>query len=369
MSFQMERSNLLLALVLLAAADVCGQPQSRGDWTNLGSNGRAITAIAASPSSPRTIYVATAVPGGVYRTDDGGGSWSAVAAGLPDGTGVGSMISFFPLAVDSAAPKTAYIGWRETFLPPFTQLSRTNLYRTLDGGSSWLFLPVDAGNVLTTDPSSPAKLYLATSNGILRSDDRGGSWRGPFGPSNAADLALNPANTSTIFAASSGSGVFRSADGGISWTAIDNGLEQDGGKGISASSIAIDPNDPGVLYVAAGPLPTPTTRVLYKTVDSGATWRRVVGQPAGDVLQVRVAGASPTAVYCLMRTEDGNQLYRSLNQGASWANITANLPPPTLVEVSPGEPATIYVGTDSAGLFTRTFLARTESSRTVPFRR
>ena len=92
-------------------------------------------------------------------------------------------------------------------------------------------------------------------------------------------------------------------------------------------------------------------------------------QVSGDVLQVRIAGGSPTAVYCLERTENGNQLYRSLDQGAGWTNITANLPPPTLVEVSPGEPATVYAGTDSAGLFTRTFLARTESPRTVPFRR
>jgi photosystem II stability/assembly factor-like uncharacterized protein len=162
--------------------------------------------------------------------------------------------------------------------------------------------------------------------------------------------------------------VFRSADGGISWTAIGSGLEQDGGRGISANAIAIDPNDPRVLYVAAGPRSTPMTRVLYKTVDSGATWNRVVTLPAGDVLQVRVAKTSPTAVYCLERTQDGNQLYRSLDGGANWRNITANLPPPTLVEVS-GEPATIYVGTDSAGLFSRTFLARAESPRTVPFRR
>jgi len=368
MGSRLARSSLLLALGFLGTADVRGQPQARGDWTNLGSNGRAITAIAASPSSPRTIYVATAVPGGVYRTDDGGVSWSAVAAGLPEGP-VGSMISFFPLAVDPASPKTAYIGWRMMFLPPFSQLSRTNLYRTLDGGSSWLFLPVDAGYALTIDPSSPATLYLATSLGIRRSDDRGESWRGPFGPSDARDLALDPSSSSTIFAASWDSGVFRSADGGISWTAIGKGLEQDDGRGISANSIAIDPNDPRILYVASGPRPTPTTRVLYKTADSGATWMRVVGQPAGDVLQVRIAGGSPTAVYCLERTQDGNQLYRSLDQGASWTNITANIPSPTLVEVSPGEPATVYAGTDSAGLFTRTFLARAGSPPTVPFRR
>jgi len=355
--------------VLLAAAEVCGQPLSRSDWTNLGSNGQAITAIAPSPSSPRTIYVATS-PDGLYRTDDGGASWSAVATGLPGGTDA-SYITFSPLAVDPASPKTANVGWWESFFPSLAKFDRSALYRTLDGGSSWLLVKFEAGD-LTIDPSSPTTIYLASSTGVRRSNDRGASWQEPMGPSFAA-LALDPLNPSTIFAASWGTGVSKSVDGGSSWTAINNGLEQSEGRAISATSIAIDPNDPRILYVAAGPRQIATTSVLYKTVNSGLTWSRVDGLPAGDVLQVKAAKTSPTAVYCLEKTQDGNQLYRSVDQGAKWTNVTSNLPSPILVEVSPGEPATIYAGTASAGLFTKTFLTRAGSSppapATVPFRR
>lgn len=328
MNLPMAWSAFSLASVLFVAADVSGQP--RGDWINLGSNGQAIWAIAPSPSSPRTIYVVT-FPDGLYRTDDGGGSWSAVATGLSEG--IGGRIVFSPLAVDPTSPKIAYVGWSEYFLGSLAKFDRSFLYKTLDGGSSWL-LATFGGGALTIDPSSPATLYLASSTGIRRSDDQGASWRELGGPSSAV-LALDPSNTSTIFAASSDTGVFKSADRGSSWTAINTGFEQNEGRGVSATSIAIDPNDSRILYVAAGPRPTPTTRVLYKTVDSGLTWRRVDGLPAGDVLQIRAAGTTPTAVYCLVQTPDGNQLHRSVDQGVGWTNITSNLPSPILIEVSP----------------------------------
>ena len=367
MNFRMAWSAFSLASVLFVAADVSGQP--RGDWINLGSNGQAIMAIAPSPSSPRTIYVVT-FPDRLYRTDDGGVSWSAATAGLP-ATGAGFIRFSPPLAVDPASPKTAYIGWWEYYPPSFAKFDRSFVFKTLDGGSSWLPAVFEAGD-LVIDPSSPATLYLAGSAGVRRSDDRGASWHGPAGPG-FATLALDPSNTSTIFAASSDSGVSKSVDRGSSWAAINTGFEQNEGRGVSATSIAIDPNDSRILYVAAGPRPTPTTRALYKSVDSGLTWSHLLGLPAGDVLQVRAAGTSPTAVYCLVQTPDGKQLNRSVDQGVGWTNITSNLPSPILVEVSPGEPATIYAGTASAGLFTRTFLARAGSfppaPRTVPYRR
>ena len=349
-------SSIVSSILLLSSTPTPdARPFQRGGWVNLGSNGSPITAIGLAASSPRTVYASTERAGEVYRTDDAGQSWMRAAGDLPGGPN-GALIDFFPLVVDPANPLTSFIGWREKFLPPFSQLGRTMLYRTLDGGSAWQPLPVEAGPIVI-DPSASV-LYLGTSVGVRHSDDLGTTWGPPSGPGNVVDLALDVSNPSAVYAASSSLGVFGSRDGGASWTSVSAGI----GDGVSADSIAIDPGNPRVFYVSAGPLPLPSSRQLFKTVDAGATWSLVAGQPSGDVMQVRVAASSPAAVYSLVRTVDGNRLFRSTDDGQSWADVTANLPSPTLFEIAPGDPSTVYAGT-AEGLFVTTFLERPQAAR------
>ncbi|HKA36534.1 MAG TPA: hypothetical protein VKH43_06905 [Thermoanaerobaculia bacterium] len=236
---------------------------------------------------------------------------------------------------------------------------------------SWQPLLADAGPVVI-NPLNPSTLYLGASPGIRRSDDGGTSWTPPSGPPFSQDLAIDPTNPSNLYAAAQNSGVSRSADEGRTWIPASTGIDDGGTKEISATSIAIDPKDPAVLYAAAGPRSNAEARSLYKTVDSAATWRPIAALPDGKILQVRVALGSPTAVYCLNQTGDGARLFRSLDQGESWVDVTGNLGSPTLFEISPGDPATVYAATD-AGLFATTFPTRAESPprapRTHPFRR
>lgn len=195
---------------------------------------------------------------------------------------------------------------------------------------------------------NPAVWYVGfASGGVWRTENHGMSWTPLFDTQETAsigDVTLAPSNPNVIWVGTGepqnrqsspyGGGVYRSVDGGRSWT--DLGLEETR----HISRIVVHPRDPDVAYVAAvGHLwGANEERGVYRTTDGGATWEKVlyIDQDTGAIDLVMDPGDPRTlfaAMYQRRRTAfgfsgsgSGSGLYRTLDGGESWTELTEGLP-------------------------------------------
>jgi len=160
-------------------------------------------------------------PGAVFKSTNGGGSWSAVITGLYD---------VFVLAIDPLTPTTLYIG------------DGGNAYKSINGGGSWSAIGIGWSTfTLAIDPQTPTTLYMGTSIGLFKSTNGGGAWNGILGHySRVSDVAIDPLMPTTLYAG----GVVKSTNGGGSWSDMSTGLPNR-----YVFTLAIDPQNPATLYV------------------------------------------------------------------------------------------------------------------------
>ena len=179
------RLRCAIGIALLICVGVCYTAQAAATdvWTSIGPFGGAIGQLVTIPSQPNTIF---ANSGQVFRSTDGGTSWSNISQGLP-APGM--------LVVDPQTPTTLYVG------------SYKGVYRSTDGGMSWqesiVGLPQNSFvTSLVLSPSTPTLLY-AVINGykVYRSDNGGDSWQATrSGLMNELlhTLVIDPQTTTTI---------------------------------------------------------------------------------------------------------------------------------------------------------------------------
>jgi len=228
-------------------------------------------------------------------------TWYALA-GLNAGAGAGSVRTF----AHSTPPNVVYAG-----------LDGGGTFRSTDGGATWS--PFNAGfpdppatrvRALLTS-STGATVYAGTDSGLFRST--GGAWAPlALGGSVQALLSLDAA-TSTLLAGVAGGGVYRSGDGGETWSAPGAGNGMPAGATITGLTSTV----PGVVYATGD-------RGVYVSTDAGATWaRRSDGIPAGA--SPIITWAYPQRPSQLFTSTDANGVYRSLNAGLTWAPINTGL--------------------------------------------
>jgi hypothetical protein len=311
----------LLVLVLLAPLPAAAGP---GQWTNIGPYGGTVLAIAIDPITPSNIYAGT-YNGGVYKSMNGGGSWSHSNSGLTD--------NWVPaLAIDPLTPATIYAG-------------AGGVYKSTNGGESWSNTgpKYHAILALAIDPAAPATIYAGTNNDGVYKNINGGtnwSWTGPtIAGINA--LAIDPFTPSTVYAG--GGGVYKSTDNGNSWTPSNNGLFGPT-CAPSVKSLVIDPVTPSTIYAGG------TSCGVFKSTNGGGSWSQInTGLPNIQVNALVIDPGSPATIYA---GTNGDGVYGSTNGGESWSQINAGLTDTTVhaLALIPGTPATIYAGTDS-GVF------------------
>ncbi|HEX6133775.1 MAG TPA: hypothetical protein VFZ24_07425 [Longimicrobiales bacterium] len=293
----------------------------------------------------------------VHRSDDGGESWETLGSAphYADERGLRAIWHLAPGPADR--PDTIYAG-----------IEPAGLFVSHDRGESWL--PVESLNEHPTniswqpaggglalgairhDPRDPRRIYCALSaGGVYRTDDGGASWtpcnrgvRAEFLPESSPrtgqcvhQLVLHPAQPDRLYQVNH-CGVYRSDDGAGSWVEITGGLPSDFGY-----ALAVDPADPDVAFV----IPEESSHMratvggklrVYRTRDAGATW-----QPLGSGLPQDHAYVSilregmcsdslrPLGVY--FGTSSGH-LFASNDAGESWRLVAGFLPRILSVSVS-----------------------------------
>jgi xyloglucan-specific exo-beta-1,4-glucanase len=293
------RDSLILAAIAAAAASPAPALAAEGSWSSL-LDGGPVWAVAAHPTRHGWLLGGTKTAG-IFRSKDGGATWQPARRGIETGW-------VCAIAFDPAHASVVYAGLQDS--NPF-------LFKSRDGGTSWLplrtGLQIGAAVALVVDPRRPRTLFATNGNQVSRSSDGGASWHVlnaglTAGVINA--LAIDPAPQGALYAGASG--VFRSNNGGASWTPAGLGPGQ-------VSALAIAPRS-SILYAAAD-------NGLFKSADRGRTWTR---QLSGALTSVAVDPESPEEVFA-----GGSELWRSTDGGATWRRADVNLRGFSVMAIAP----------------------------------
>lgn len=315
------------------------------------NGGPYIYSLAIDPQNTATVYAGVsflsdfAVAGGlgVYRSDDAGNSWYAANKGIEDRT-------VYALAIDPATPTTLFAAgkaYSSLFGP-------ANVFRSTDGGASWsVSLPLlfDYVSDLAIDPQAPETTYAATTGGVFKTTDGGNTWiamNSGLTITNVSSLAINPIDSSIVYAGTRGGGVFKSINAGSSWTAVNTGL-----TGSWVRALEMDLQSPGTLYAGLE-----EHRAIFKTTNHGATWTPVnSGLPAAhigassfgwNIDSLAVDPVTPAIVYAATEL---NGVFKSVNGGDQWSQTTLNNTRVFSIAVSTA--SNVYVGDGTGRVYIR----------------
>ena len=190
---------------------------------------------------------------------------------------------------------------------------------------------------LAVSRSNPDIVYAGTqSNGIYKSTNGGASWTEVLNQSTSA-IEMAPSNPDILYTTNREE-LFKSTDGGSSWAGINSGLPR-----LSISSIAVDPTNPSTVYFGA------SEARLFKSTNGGASWvEKSSGLPGSNVASIAVDSSSPRTIYA--GTFSG--VYKSTDGGDSWQPARRGLGSAALdtVVIDPVHPNILYAATDS-GIF------------------
>jgi len=270
-------------------------------WTSSGEKPSSIQAIAIDPLNPETIYLGTlgstqSREARLLRSADGGRTWTPSDAGLPDERQSVSRIVIAP-----SNSRTLYlVANRGREYPNGSYNTNQVVYRSANGGTSWAEvsagLPRDfnglANWTIAVDPTDEKTLYagLGPHVGdvrIYKSVDGGDSWAasgvglpGPIWPGASLfihALAVDPTNPQTVYAGTI-RGVYRSADGGATWTKFSAGLEAQDGYPPSVNHLVLDPANQTVYAAVSG-----GSVYAIRAPDMGGSALRMDFDGSGDV--------------------------------------------------------------------------------------
>ena len=262
-------------------------------WRLIGPfRGGRVVAVAGDPVHTQVFYFGS-TGGGIWKTTDGGIIWGNVSDGFFKRASVGAI------AVSTSDPNVIYAGMGETTIRGNVSHG-DGVYKSTDGGKTWTHLGLaDTRNIakVRIHPQNPDLVYVAAL----------GHAHGP-----------NPER-----------GVYRSRDGGKTWEQILFRSDKAG-----AIDLAMDPNNPRILYAAIWEAQRkPYTLIsggedcgIFKSTDGGDSWTEITrkpGLPAGVLgkIGLAVSPAKEDRVWAIIDAEDG-ALFRSNDGGENWERLS-----------------------------------------------
>ena len=305
------------------------------NWNNKNDLIGEITIVAVAPNSPNTIYAGTF--NGPYRSTDAGATWTKTST-----TGLSGSLFFVSMAVDPTNSQVVYVGSQSG-----------GLRKSSNGGDSWTNVNIPLNNSTVSsivfDPVTPSTMYVGAGNGVFRSTDSGTTWTAlnnfplPFIPA-VRVLAIDPANTATIYAGSFNQGLFKTTNGGANWTAMNSGMG--GSNPNSITAIAIDPFNTSTIYTGHGTGSfTGFGGSINKSTNGGTSWTQLTN--GVSTFQISAIVADRTTANTFYAATLGDGVIKTTNGGASWSNTNTSLwqsNVQTLV-ADPSNAAILYAGT------------------------
>lgn len=341
-------------------------------WTQFGPSGGFVSDMAVDPTTPTTVYAATA--GGVYKSVDRGDSWAWISEGIFSGYGRINTV-----AIDPSDSQVVFA-------------SDSRMFRSEDGGTTWQFINGFSTvhgrvNEIAFNPADPSVIYAATDlTCIAKSVDSGLTWdranEGVESPRRCYDVVIDPDNPDTVYA-SNNAGIYKSENAGDSWTLNNEGLPSsfqlsylalvpvpdqlpelyatnsfgneismfkstDGGESWNASNAGLPDN--GAKYLAHDR----TNNLWYVitpdgpyTSSDGSNWTAAgTGHPKDpNQGSLTIDPADPAVLFStnasgIFRTTDGAATWSQQNDGILALTVTE-------IEFDPGTPGAVYAGTTS----------------------
>lgn len=360
-----------------------GQMGPTGDWTPIFS-------LTVDPHKPDTIWAGTDKTGHIYKSTDGGLTWSQKDNGVSQVTDMYDALSFRGFTIDPIDPNTVYaMGEIADLAEGGANVWGTAVggivYKTTDGGENWEVLwdggiPSSLARYMWINPEDTNIMYVSTGIfdrgavnegletdpnpygglGILKSTDSGQTWR-VLNETNGLNflyvgsLFMHPEDPNILLAASgkvtaekyidylkennlqNPMGVYRTTDGGESWTQV---LVEGGSDAVEICS-----SDTNIAYAA-------NANTVYRSEDAGMTWTQVAGQGGNGWGPPGVLAGTPIDLQCDPRNPDlvfsNNYLggnFLSKDGGKTWINASDGYTgaQTTSLAVDPNDPAQIFL--------------------------
>ncbi|MDE2804387.1 MAG: glycosyl hydrolase [Gemmatimonadota bacterium] len=337
--------------------------------------GGRIADLAVVESKPQVFYIATGT-GGVWKTENHGTSWTPLFDDQPTS-------SIGDVTLDQSNPNLVWVGTGE---PQNRQSSGwgNGVYKSTDAGNTWRHMGLDAtkhiGRILI-HPRNPDIVYVAAvgdlwgpneERGVYRTHDGGETWENVLhidAHTGAIDLAMDPGDPNTIFAAmyqrqrtgwgfnggGPGSGLYRTFDGGDSWTELTAGLpggdkgrigvdifRQDGN--VVYALVEADARSPDAGFFGGGG-GGESQSGLYRSLDRGDSWEKMSNTNPRPMYysQVRIDPTNVDRIYVLggnlMVSDDGGRTFRS--DGAAQVHVDHHA-----LWINPNDPDHLILGSD-----------------------
>ena len=270
-------------------------------WRSIGPEGNRFTAAVGIPGDPGTYYVGSA-SGGIFKTTDGGVSWTPVFDDQP-------VQSIGSLAIAASDQNIVWAGTGEAHIRSHISIGQ-GIYKSTDAGRTWQLMGLEkTGRIarVVIHPTNP-DIVLACALGTA------------YGPQQER-------------------GVFRTTDGGATWTRVLFTIAEAG-----CSDLVMNPANPRILYAGMWHFEIHTWgrssggpgSGLHKSTDGGVTWKKLSGNglPGGVTGKhaLAIARSNPSRVFALIETGDGlpfngaptesGQLWRTDDDGATWQLMT-----------------------------------------------
>ncbi len=320
------------------------------------------TAVSGVRGEPFTFYMGTS-GGGVWKTTNAGTSWFNISDADFGAASIGAVV------VAPSDPNVVYVG-TGSGCPRGNVMNGDGVYRSTDAGSTWQHVGLAAAGLIprmVVDPRDADVVYAAVlgdifepspERGVYRSRDGGASWEAVLQVSErtgAVDLVIDPANPRVLYAAmwtaerkpwtlvdgSDEGGVWKSIDGGDTWSRLEGGLP---GGTLGRIGLALSPARPQRIWAQ---VTTPDdSGGLFRSDDAGKSWKRVNAERKIQVrawyyAHLEADPVDPDTVYSL-----GLRFWRSVDGGASFERISTPHGDNHAMWINPDDPRILIEAND-----------------------